>query len=68
MGGILMRLEKELDDAEKTIGERLHVIDLDNDGLISKAELEEVGLPAQNLPGHERLPRFCHAWGISVVR
>jgi Ca2+-binding EF-hand superfamily protein len=39
-----MRIEAELDDAEKTIGERLHVIDLDNDGLISKDELKEVGL------------------------
>lgn len=44
MGGILMRLEQELDDVEKTIGERLHVIDLDNDGLISKEELEQVRL------------------------
>ena len=42
VGGILMRIERELDDAEKTIGERLHVIDLDNDGLISPEELEEV--------------------------
>lgn len=42
VGGILMRLEQELDDVEKTIGERLHVIDLDNDGLISKEELEQV--------------------------
>ncbi|KIY93126.1 hypothetical protein MNEG_14838 [Monoraphidium neglectum] len=41
VGGILMRIEQELDDAEKTIGERLHVIDLDNDGLISKGELQE---------------------------
>ena len=40
VGGILMRIEAELDDAERTIGERLHVIDLDNDGLISRGELE----------------------------
>ena len=38
-----MRIERELDAAEATIGERLHVIDLDNDGIISKEELEEVG-------------------------
>ncbi len=43
VGGILMRIEAELDDAEQTIGERLHVIDLDNDGLISRSELQEVG-------------------------
>ncbi|KAI8468150.1 MAG: LETM1-domain-containing protein [Monoraphidium minutum] len=41
VGGILTRIEKELDDAERAIGERLHVIDLDNDGLISKSELTE---------------------------
>ncbi|WIA07926.1 hypothetical protein OEZ85_007404 [Tetradesmus obliquus] len=41
VNGILLRLEKELDQAEEAIGERLHVLDLDNDGLISAAELSD---------------------------
>ncbi len=28
------RIEKELDDADRQIGDKMHVIDLDNDGLI----------------------------------
>ena len=40
VGGILERIEAELDDVDARIGERLHVLDMDNDGLISKGELE----------------------------
>lgn len=36
---ILKRIERELDDADSKIGERMHVLDMDNDGLISQAEL-----------------------------
>lgn len=41
VSNILLRLEKELDQAEATIGERLHVLDLDNDGLITEQELTD---------------------------
>ena len=41
VSGILLRIEKELDQAEQAIGSNMHVIDLDNDGLISRKELEQ---------------------------
>lgn len=41
VNGILLRLEKELDQAEAAIGERLHVLDMDNDGLITAKELTD---------------------------
>jgi hypothetical protein len=37
---ILHRIELELDAAEAAIGNKMRVIDLDNDGLISEAELQ----------------------------
>jgi LETM1 and EF-hand domain-containing protein 1 len=33
------RIEKELDDAERTIGLKMHVLDTDNDGIITRQEL-----------------------------
>ena len=35
VSGILDRLERELDDADATIGNAMHVLDLDGDGLVS---------------------------------
>jgi len=61
-----MRIEAELDDAEKTIGERLHVIDLDNDGLISESELQEaLRFLKANLDEEELLLLLdrCGVWG-----
>ncbi len=34
---ILDRIEMELDEADKNIGEAMHLVDLDNDGLVSSA-------------------------------
>lgn len=39
VSNILARLEGELDSVDSTIGESMHVLDLDNDGLISREEL-----------------------------
>lgn len=35
VSGILQRIEKELDNVDIRIGEAMHVIDLDNDGMVS---------------------------------
>lgn len=40
VSGILSRIEAELDAVDEKIGERMHILDLDNDGLISRDELE----------------------------
>lgn len=32
------RIEKELDAADQTIGDKLHVLDMDNDGIVSDQE------------------------------
>lgn len=32
--GILHRIEKELDEADTRIGDAMHVLDIDNDGLV----------------------------------
>ncbi|KDD71980.1 hypothetical protein H632_c4060p0 [Helicosporidium sp. ATCC 50920] len=40
VASILSRVEKELDHADERIGTRLHVIDLDRDGVISLDELQ----------------------------
>lgn len=40
VAGILSRVERELDDADTKIGDRMRLLDLDNDGIIS---LEELG-------------------------
>ncbi len=34
MTGILERIEKELDSVESKIGEAMHVLDTDNDGMV----------------------------------
>ena len=34
VSGILQRIEKELDHVDTKIGEAMHVIDLDNDGMV----------------------------------
>lgn len=39
VAGILTRVERQLDEADSKIGDRLHVLDQDNDGLISEEEL-----------------------------
>jgi Ca2+-binding EF-hand superfamily protein len=38
---MLIRIEKDLDAAESKIGDRLHLLDTDNDGVISRAELQD---------------------------
>ncbi|KAL3144484.1 hypothetical protein ABBQ32_004224 [Trebouxia sp. C0010 RCD-2024] len=40
VSGILSRIEAELDAVDEKIGERMHILDLDNDGLITREELE----------------------------
>lgn len=35
VSGILTRIEHELDAVDEKIGERMHILDLDNDGLVS---------------------------------
>ena len=35
VSGILERIEKELDSVESKIGESMHVLDTDNDGMVS---------------------------------
>lgn len=45
--GILARIEEELDHVDSRIGEAMHVLDADNDGLVRP-------LPAA-------LPNICHA-------
>jgi LETM1 and EF-hand domain-containing protein 1, mitochondrial len=39
VAGILSRVERELDDADTKIGDRMRLLDLDNDGIISMEEL-----------------------------
>lgn len=34
VSGILSRIEAELDAVDEKIGERMHILDLDNDGLV----------------------------------
>jgi hypothetical protein len=36
VSGILERIEKELDSVESKIGEAMHVLDTDNDGMVSR--------------------------------
>lgn len=40
VGNILIRLEADIDRADSKIGDGLHLIDLDNDGMIDRHELE----------------------------
>ena len=35
VSGILSRIEAELDAVDEKIGERMHILDLDNDGLVN---------------------------------
>ena len=38
---MLIRIEEDLDKAEAAIGGRLHLLDKDNDGVISRSELQQ---------------------------
>ena len=38
---MLVRIESDLDKAEENIGGKLHLLDTDNDGVISRKELED---------------------------
>ena len=40
---ILQRIERELDHVDSRIGESMHVLDLDNDGLVRAAGLRALG-------------------------
>jgi hypothetical protein len=51
---ILHRIEQELDDADAKIGESMHMLDLDNDGLVRGAAK---GLPMRFKPAAP--PRDC---------
>lgn len=39
VSGILSRIEAELDAVDEKIGERMHILDLDNDGLVCSYNL-----------------------------
>ena len=45
VSGILSRIEAELDAVDEKIGERMHILDLDNDGLVSCVNHTETDLP-----------------------
>ena len=40
IGSILKRVERDLDDVEKKIGDKFKLLDTDNDGIISQEELQ----------------------------
>lgn len=40
VSGILERIEKELDSVESKIGESMHVLDTDNDGMVGAQALQ----------------------------
>jgi LETM1 and EF-hand domain-containing protein 1 len=40
IGSILKRVERDLDDVEKKIGDKFKLLDADNDGIISQEELQ----------------------------
>ena len=42
VSSILNRIEKELDEADTNIGEAMHVLDLDNDGLVRHSQSLQV--------------------------
>lgn len=63
VSGILMRIEQELDAAEKQIGSNLHVLDLDNDGLISKEELDQALRFLKSNLDKEDLDALLQRWG-----
>ena len=41
VSNILIRIEEDIDNADTKIGEKLHLLDKDNDGMITRAELQE---------------------------
>ena len=45
VSGILSRIEAELDAVDEKIGERMHILDLDNDGLVSLYLLHALANP-----------------------
>ena len=45
VSGILERIEKELDSVESKIGEAMHVLDTDNDGMV-RHPIQSCGLVA----------------------
>ena len=55
VNGILKRVEKELDEADTVIGDKLRVLDLDNDGVISKDELRAAMAFLRQQMGEEEL-------------
>jgi Ca2+-binding EF-hand superfamily protein len=63
VNGILLRIEKELDQAEQSIGSSMHVIDLDNDGLISKDELARAMRFLKKNLDEEDLKALLERWG-----
>lgn len=59
--GILKRVEKELDDADTKIGDRLRVLDLDNDGIVSQEELRSAMSFLRQQMGEEDLRSMLEA-------
>ncbi|KAL4859684.1 Mitochondrial proton/calcium exchanger protein [Chlorella vulgaris] len=55
VAGILQRVERELDDAETKIGDKLRVLDLDCDGVVSVAELSSAMTFLREQMGEEEL-------------
>eukprot|EP01025_Chloroclados_australasicus_P055609 TRINITY_DN677_c0_g1_i1.p1 TRINITY_DN677_c0_g1~~TRINITY_DN677_c0_g1_i1.p1 ORF type:complete len:754 (-),score=86.80 TRINITY_DN677_c0_g1_i1:226-2487(-) len=52
--GIIHRIEQELDQTDSVIGEKLHMIDLDGDGIITREELQTaLGLLKEQLTQQE---------------
>ncbi|KAK9786798.1 hypothetical protein WJX73_003279 [Symbiochloris irregularis] len=66
VSGILERIEADLDAVDTKIGESMHVLDLDNDGLVSKEELQAaMGFLREQLGEDElhTLLEQLNAWG-----
>lgn len=59
--GILKRVEKELDDADNKIGDKLRVLDMDNDGIISMDELHTAMKFLRQQMGEEELRGMLEA-------
>ncbi len=63
MSGILARIEKELDVVEAKIGDKLKVLDQDNDGIISMDEIKAGMTFLHTQLGEEELQVMAGGWG-----
>ena len=60
VSGILERIEKELDSVEHSIGESMHVLDTDNDGMVGPPH------PCSLLPSHFQATPACNAGAVAM--